>query len=879
MIYRVLASALLSVVLVGSNIVSAQSTNCTISVSPMTATICIGDSVNITSLGNLLGAGQMFDFNTGNIPSGWGSTGGTAYSTPCGQNPTNTPYFWASTVSSGNPSISTAAFDVTCGGNIVFDMMFATQGGSTPCEGPDEADEGVSLQYSTDGGITWTTITYFSPGGYQLPANPFTSGGVLPPGNVTPYTSWNTYTIPIPPGAITTNTMFQWVQESPTSGSCCDNWGLDNIIINASGGACGTTTFVNWSNGLMNTQDFWITPIGDTTLVAYVYDSLGVLHCQSDTIFLNVEFPPTPDAGQDFNVCLGSPIALDGTLTSSLNSSNWTSNTSNVTPAPSVLFSPNNVAIDPLVYVNQMGLYYFILNEDSPYCGISSDTVAVQVSDLSVAATFVEPSCGGTSDGEIQITSVGAIEYSIDNGTTWSPSATFAGIAAGNYTVCARTALGCEKCVNIVVTDPDPVVITVSNDTLICQNGTAYLSASATGGNSYEFLWSHTPNTGAQQSVDPLVATSYTVIAENENGCQSAPATIDVTIRPPLSGDITPWDTICPGYPTTITASTYGGIGAPYTFTWSSGELHNGNGMHTITANPPATQDYIVTITDECETTPLVLQTNIYVAPLPVPDYFVVDPIQCEPAEFTIINTTDPALSEYVYWLIDGEQEFLNQDTILTDSLWAGYYDIQMIVTTDLGCVDSLTFEDALHVKPKPIADFKYSPSPVLMFNTDVFFQNYSINGYTYQWFFPGADPSNSTLTDVMVQYPDGVTGTYDVVLITTSELGCVDTAYQQVVVMPEVVIYAPNAFTPDGDEFNQSWRVFMEGVDFQDFELMIYNRWGQVVWESHDIDVAWDGTFNGKFVPAGTYSWVIKTKDALNDAKYTYTGHVTILK
>lgn len=879
MILRTLASVIITSLVFYVGTVQAQLSNCTISVSPASATICIGDSVNITSIGNLLGYGQMFNFNSGNIPTGWNAAGGNAFSTPCGQNPTGTPYYWASTVSAGQPpGITTAAFDVSCGGILQFDMVMAVQSGAAPCEGPDLISEGVQLQYSTDGGLTWIPIIYYNPNGTTQPSQAQATGGSVGVGQQTAFTTWGTYQVPIPPGAVGPNTMFQWTQFT-NSGTCCDNWGLDNIIINASGGNCGTTTIVNWSNGLQNTQDFWITPTTDTTLVAYVYDTLGVLQCISDTIFLNVEYPPTPDAGIDMNICLGTPVPLDGTLSSTLNTSNWTADVTGVNPTPSVIFSPNNTSIDPLAYVNQQGTYYFILNENSPVCGIYSDTVEVQVSDITVTATFVEPSCGGLADGEIQITSALGVEFSIDNGTTWHPNSLFQGVAAGNYTVCSRNAMGCEKCVNIIVTDPDPVLISISNDTLICQNGTAFLSASGTGGTSFEFIWNHTPNTNSQQSVNPLVATSYTVIAENENGCQSQPATIDVAVRPPLSGAITPWDTICPGYPTTITANTNGGFGAPYTFIWSSGESYTGNGTHTITANPGSTQDYTVTISDECETTPLVLQTNIYVAPLPVPAYSVLDPEQCEPAEFTIVNTTNPDLSEYVYWLVDGEQVFINQDTILTDSLWAGYYDIQMIVTTDLGCVDSLTFNDALNVKPRPIADFKYSPNPVTMFNTDVFFQNYSVNGYTYQWFFPGASPETSSLTDVTVQYPDGVTGTYEVMLITTSELGCIDTTWQQVVVMPEVLIFAPNTFTPDGDEFNQTWQVYMEGIDVQDFELLVFNRWGELVWESHDIEVAWDGTFNGKIAPTDTYNWVIRTKDSLNDGKYTYTGHVTILK
>lgn len=274
------------------------------------------------------------------------------------------------------------------------------------------------------------------------------------------------------------------------------------------------------------------------------------------------------------------------------------------------------------------------------------------------------------------------------------------------------------------------------------------------------------------------------------------------------------------------------------------------------------------------------MQTQVYVAPLPVPQYEILDPEQCEPAVFHIVNTTDPAMSQYNYWYIEPQQYYVNQDTIVTDTMMAGLYDMQMVVTSYLGCIDSVTFIDAIDVKPKPIANFKHSPNPVLMFNTQVLFTNYSILGYTYEWWFEEGYPSTSTApANVSVKFPDGQTGTYDIRLVTTSELGCTDTMDYELIVFPEVLIYAPNTFTPDGDEFNQHWRVYMEGIDPYDFELLIYNRWGELLWESHDIEVGWDGTYGGEIVPTGTYTWIIRASDLLNDGKYTYNGHINLLR
>ena len=70
-----------------------------------------------------------------------------------------------------------------------------------------------------------------------------------------------------------------------------------------------------------------------------------------------------------------------------------------------------------------------------------------------------------------------------------------------------------------------------------------------------------------------------------------------------------------------------------------------------------------------------------------------------------------------------------------------------------------------------------------------------------------------------------------------------------------------------------------MEGIDIHNFELLIMNRWGEVVWESHDINVGWDGTFNGKRVQVGTYIWTVQTKNTNDDGKVQFNGHLNILR
>ncbi len=96
-----------------------------------------------------------------------------------------------------------------------------------------------------------------------------------------------------------------------------------------------------------------------------------------------------------------------------------------------------------------------------------------------------------------------------------------------------------------------------------------------------------------------------------------------------------------------------------------------------------------------------------------------------------------------------------------------------------------------------------------------------------------------------------------------------------------EVVLWVPNSFTPDGDQYNQTFKpVFYSGFDPFGYEIYIYNRWGELIWESRDVNVGWDGSyFKGRKVVDGTYTWKIRFKLKNNDEKRTVVGHVSVLR
>lgn len=95
-----------------------------------------------------------------------------------------------------------------------------------------------------------------------------------------------------------------------------------------------------------------------------------------------------------------------------------------------------------------------------------------------------------------------------------------------------------------------------------------------------------------------------------------------------------------------------------------------------------------------------------------------------------------------------------------------------------------------------------------------------------------------------------------------------------------ELTYFIPNTFTPDGDERNQTWKpVFSVGVDLYDYQLFVFNRWGEMIWESHDPTSGWDGTYAGTLCQDGIYTWVISFGDLYTDARYMDRGHLTIIR
>jgi gliding motility-associated-like protein len=212
-----------------------------------------------------------------------------------------------------------------------------------------------------------------------------------------------------------------------------------------------------------------------------------------------------------------------------------------------------------------------------------------------------------------------------------------------------------------------------------------------------------------------------------------------------------------------------------------------------------------------------------------------------------------------------------------------GAYNVTLNVTTALGCVSSVTNNNYIDVFPSPVAGFTSEPQPASTTDPLVHFTDQSVGANAWLWDLMWTNPIISVYSDSSqnpsFSYPD--TGIYIVQQVVFNSFGCSDTAYNNVEIIPEYVLYAPNAFTPlNLDGINDVFMPQGVGIDPENFEMTIFDRWGTEIYKTNDINKGWDGRANGgkNIAQIDVYVWKIKTKDYRGE-NHSYIGHVTIVK
>lgn len=250
----------------------------------------------------------------------------------------------------------------------------------------------------------------------------------------------------------------------------------------------------------------------------------------------------------------------------------------------------------------------------------------------------------------------------------------------------------------------------------------------------------------------------------------------------------------------------------------------------------------------------------------------------CQPLNVQFINeSTAPGTVVYEWDLGEGTTSG-SPSTVDNTYESALCYDVTLTATSDGLCTSTQTQNNMICVHPVPDASFYYGPQQVFSDGPSVDFTNTSVDHDACSWQF--GDGSGSTSENPQHTYPIGDIGNYTVELIVTTNFGCSDTAQQIIIVKDQLLFYVPNSFTPDGDEFNAVFiPVMTAGMDEQDYHIEIYNRWGEIVFQTDDIHEGWDGTYKGHPAKEGTYTWKLEFGLIDTDEVKLVTGNVNLIR
>ncbi|HHM21513.1 MAG TPA: PKD domain-containing protein [Bacteroidetes bacterium] len=332
-------------------------------------------------------------------------------------------------------------------------------------------------------------------------------------------------------------------------------------------------------------------------------------------------------------------------------------------------------------------------------------------------------------------------------------------------------------------------------------------------------------------------------------------AFIEVNVFPGITADFEFGYDTCVAGPVVFTDLSVSGAGpnAIVSWEWSFADGNISDQQHPVhTYNVPGTFPVELTIRDENDCTGQATKVVNY---FPVPPLLVVAPselISCQPARIFFDNLSSPVDEHYdVQWGFgDGGSGTAISPFYTYEEV--GTYSVTLSITSPLGCRIDTVWNDLITVLPSPTANFTFSPNQPSNLVPTVSFSDQSMGAVGWKWSF--GDIGASIEQNPVFTFPD--TGLQAIELVVFHQSGCTDTTVQYLDVIPEIRYFLPNAFTPNGDGFNDGFRGngMMDGAT--GFHLSIWNRYGEMLFETTDPFEAWNGRKHntGQLAPQGVY-------------------------
>jgi gliding motility-associated-like protein len=787
---------------------------------------CVGENSTITYTGNApANAAYAWSFDGGTVVSGtgqgpyqisWATGGSKNVSLTVSLGSCSSPQTANSVVINALPTVSAGADVFICTG----ESTTLTATGAT------------TYDWAPATGLSATT-------GASVTATPATT---------TTYTITGTSNGCVGTGTVTVNVNpFPVVGVNPTTATVCA--GTSTTFT-----ANGATTYA-WSpaTGLSATTG---TSVDATPLTTTTYTVTGTTNgCSADATFdITVNTSPT--------VIVSPAVALCGGQTTTLLANGATT----YAWSPAVGLSATtggSVDATPLVTTT-----YTVVG--TALGCTNTQTIDITVTPYPIVS--ISPSASAICEGDSKgFTASGATTYlwspATGLSTTTGTTVTADPVVTTSYQVIGSTN-GCNDTATAVLTvNPIPVT-TISPDVTICSGQTTPLVA----GGATTYSWTPTTGlsaaTGANVIANPMVTTTYTVTGTSLL-CTSA-ATMTVTVNQTPTVSVSPAQfAFCDGGSTLLTAA-----GAT-SYVWSPATGLNQTAGTYVTANPTATTTYtVVGSTLGCIDNAV---STITVYPNPVVDFTVDEPTGCVPHCVVFGNASTIATGSNTYTWDFGNGETangMNQAYCYADS---GTYTVTLTATSNNNCVSTLEKIDYISAYPNPIARFTVDPKSASVLNPKFQFTDNSSGATEWYWSFGDGTTVQNLVTTPAHVYPTNIdSGTYTVNLEVINQYGCVDETTLDVYITPHISLYIPNAFSPNEDNHNNTFRAYGENIER--FEMWIYNRWGQEIFYTAVMEKGWDGTYKGKQVENDVYVYRIIYRD-IEGTEGNPSGSVTLFR
>lgn len=482
--------------------------------------------------------------------------------------------------------------------------------------------------------------------------------------------------------------------------------------------------------------------------------------------------------------------------------------------------------------------------------------VVIPTIDISSLSTFpVDWTNDNTNTGLLSVSGTGDIaSFLSNNPTAGGPTET---------SIITMTATN-NGCVSAAVTFNINVLslptVSGGSDRTICEGSSITMNGV---GSATSYTWDNGITNGV--AFTPAAGSYiYTVTGTGANTC-TASDQVSVLVNPAPVVSAGPDQVVCSGSQTVLNGS-----GAP-TLNWNNGVTNN------VPFVPNVSGDYIVVGVNAtgCSARDTMVLT---IEALPIPSFTSDINMGCIPT--TVIFNSSATTNSCVYSFSDGTIE--NGCNNVTHTFNAtGIYDVTLTQVSINGCIGSTTVPAMIVINPDPVAGIILDDPIVDMINSTTFFGNSSTGALTYEWNF-GDNSALSFEDEVFHNFPTDAPGNYIVQLVATTQFGCKDTTFANVIVEESVIFYIANSFTPNGDELNNKFNPLMyAGFDPQDYNLKIYNRFGELIFESNDPAEGWDGDYiaGRGMAQAGTYTYKLVFNTPEKDEKKVISGHVNLIR